>query len=140
MKNVKKLSVSSVIENLSEDGLVYGDIEKTEITVDGEYEYTSEKVLMRYSEKSENGVVNSEIVVTKDAVTVTRSGAVSSRFEFSEGQRNESIYTACGYSFDTEIYTRKIRSTLTECGGKLDIHYDMKIGGADKRVRMRIVV
>jgi len=38
------------------------------------------------------------------------------------------------------INTKRIRNTLAERGGTLEILYDMKLGGADKRVKMKIEV
>ena len=50
------------------------------------------------------------------------------------------FFAAMGYRFDIEIYTKKIRNNLGRDGGRLDIHYKMNIGGADKNVRMKIEV
>ena len=57
---------------------------------------------------------------------------------FEEGLAHKSVYTVEPYSFDVEIATRKIRNNMTRDSGMLDIHYSMKIGGADKAVRMKI--
>ena len=57
---------------------------------------------------------------------------------FREGYTDKSLYQVPPYSFDAVIYTKKIRSTLTKDGGRVDIFYRMTLGGAEKNVRMRI--
>jgi uncharacterized beta-barrel protein YwiB (DUF1934 family) len=57
---------------------------------------------------------------------------------FEEGLVHSSVYTVSPYSFDVDVTTKKIRNNLTRDTGRLDIHYSMKIGGADKSVRMKI--
>ena len=44
------------------------------------------------------------------------------------------------YSFDTDIYTRRIRNSLSLSGGELTLIYDMTIGGAKKKTTMKIKV
>ena len=71
---------------------------------------------------------------------VKREGGVEYEFIFREGETTSSLYSVPPYSFDTEIYTGKIRSSLTEEGGEISLLYYMTIGGAKKRTRMKIKV
>ena len=98
---------------------------------DGEYVIT-------YSEMTEGGKIVSDITVKESSVRVKRVGAVESDMYFEEGLLHKSLYGVPPYSFDAEIMTRKIRNNLTRDGGKVDIFYNMKIGGAEKNVKMRI--
>ena len=134
----KKFRISSVIENLLPSGLVDGEAEKTEISPEGFLKISDGLYEITYTEMTEGGKVVSEILVTDDSVTVKRVGAVESNMRFEEGKTHASLYGVPPYSFDVEILTKKIRNNMTRDSGRLDIHYLMKIGGADKNVRMKI--
>lgn len=133
-----KFKISSVIENLSLSGLAEGEAERTEINPDGFLKIGDGETVITYTENTEGGRVASDIIITEDAVRVVRRGAVVSDMVFSEGERHSSLYEVPPYSFDTEIFTKKIRNNMTRDGGRLDIFYTMKIGGAEKLVRMKI--
>ena len=134
----KKFIISSVIENLLPSGLVDGEAEKTEISPDGFLKISDGGYEITYSEFTEGGKVVSTITVTENTVRVKRVGAVESDMLFEEGTLHTSLYGVPPYSFDVEIMTKKIRNNMTRESGRLDIHYKMKIGGADKNVRMKI--
>ena len=134
----KKFIISSVIENLLPSGLVDGEPEKTEISPEGFLKISDGQYEITYSEMTEGGKVVSDITVTEGSVRVKRVGAVESDMYFEEGKSHESLYGVPPYSFDVEIFTKKIRNNMTRDTGRLDIHYSMRIGGADKAVRMKI--
>ena len=134
----KKFVISSVIENLLPSGLVDGESEKTEISPVGFLKISDSEIVITYSEMTEGGKVVSDITVKDGSVRVKRVGAVESDMYFAEGLLHKSLYTVSPYSFDAEILTKKIRNNLTRDGGRIDIFYNMKIGGADKYVKMRI--
>ena len=136
----KKFYVGSVIENLTASGLVEGDVEKTETRPEGFYKVSDEELVISEREESENGPIICDVTVRESSVTVKRAGAVVSLMEFEEGKTHKSVYSVPPYSFDIEIYTKKIRNNLGRDGGRLDIHYKMNIGGADTNVRMKIEV
>ena len=130
--------VSSVIVNLDASGLPDGAPERTEIAVQGFYKIGEDAFEIDYTENTEGGRVVTSISVDGEGVRVLRRGAVDSDMRFSEGASHSSLYTVSPYSFDTVVRCKKIRSTLGKSGGRLDIFYDMTIGGAEKSVRMRI--
>lgn len=134
----RKFRISSVIENLSEYGMAEGEAEKTEIVPDGFLKSDGEEIEITYSEQTEGGRVDSEILIYPEAVSVVRRGAVVSNMRFEEGLLHKSLYEVVPYSFDTEVFTKKIRNSMTAEGGRLDIFYTMKIGGQNKKVRMKI--
>ena len=76
--------------------------------------------------------------VIGERVRVCRHGAIESDLLFSPGVAHTSVYGAVPYTFDMRIYTRKIRGSIGERGGVLDIFYDMEIGGAKKSVKMTV--
>ena len=133
-----KFKISSVITNLGASGLPDGEPERTEIETVGFYKINGENFEIDYSENTEGGRVVTTISVSEDGVRVLRHGAVESDMRFSEGVSHSSLYTVSPYSFDTVVRCKKIRCGLDNNGGRLDIFYDMTIGGAEKSVRMRI--
>lgn len=133
-----KFYISSSIDNLTKEGLADGEPERNDITVEGFYKISDEGYEITYSEMTEGGKVVSDIIITTSSVTVKRRGAVDSEMVFSEGLLHKSLYTVSPYSFDAEVLTKRIRNGLTKDGGRIDIFYNMKIGGADKAVKMRI--
>ncbi len=132
------IKIESVIENLTPSGLVEGDAEKTFTEVGGFYHCDGEKRLITYSESGEGGDVYSEISTDGKTVCVKRRGAIESELVFAEGEIHKSLYSVPPYKFDAEVKTRKIRSSLTDAGGSLELFYNMKIGGAEKSARMKI--
>lgn len=134
----KKILMSSVIENLLPSGITDGEPEKNEIVTDGFLKITDGEYTISYVEKTEGGRVASDIFVSEASVRVKRVGAIESDILFEEGLLHKSLYGVPPYTFDTEVYTKKIRNSLTRDGGRVDIFYTMKIGGAEKKVKMRI--
>ena len=136
----KKFYIGSVIENLTPAGLVDGTPEKTDTNPEGFFKISDENFNLSYREESENGPIICDVTVCGGTVTVKRVGAVVSEMVFEEGKTHKSLYSVPPYSFDVEIYTKKIRNSLTRDGGRIDIYYTINIGGADKNVKMRIEV
>lgn len=138
MKNVK-IDIESTVEELDDAGLVESS-DKTASSAVGTLTESSGSYVISYSVKNENETALSEITVTDSSVTVKRSGDSEYKFVFTEGKATNSLYAVGQYSFDTEIYTRKIRKSLSDSGGELTLIYDMTIGGAKKKTRMKILV
>lgn len=134
----KKIKISSVIENLLPSGLSDGEPERSELVSDGFLKISDGEYNITCSEMTEGGKVVSDIIITDGSVRVKRVGAIESDMYFEEGYLHKSLYTVPPYSFDAEIRTKKIRNNMTRDGGRVDIFYNMKIGGAEKSVKMRI--
>ena len=134
----KRIRTLSEIENLLPSGLADGEPERAEVCCDGFFKIENDGYSISYSENGENGRVISDITVATEKITVRRRGAIESDMTFSEGLVDRSLYRISQYSFDVVIKTVKIRNNLTRDGGRVDIYYNMNIGGADKRVRMVI--
>ena len=134
----KKITVSSVIENLSPSGAKEGEAEETCAVYDGFLKIYDNEINISYTEKSEGGKIVSDITVGESFVRVKRVGAVESDMIFNETAPHSSLYTVPPYSFDVTVVTKRIRNSMTKDGGRLDIYYNMEIGGAAKCVKMRI--
>ena len=133
------VAVKSVIQNL-EDGLPYGEDEVTEGVAFGFMKTTEDGFFLTYSEEGEDGRTVSDITTEGTRVTVRRRGSVLSEMIFVEGEEHTSIYEVTPYRFDMRVKTTKIRNTLTLGGGGLDLFYKMEVGGAEKAVRLRLVI
>ena len=138
MKKVK-IEIDSIVEDMDDAGLVESS-DKTHTVATGTMTVSDGTFSLSYSEKNEGVTTKSQITVKDSEVSVKRSGGVEYDFRFVEGETTASLYSVPPYSFDTEIFTRKIRKDFSDCKGKLSLIYDMTIGGAKKKTRMTISV
>ena len=136
----KKIKISSVIDNLSPEGLPEGDPERTESISDGKYFFSDKGIKIVYEEKQNGEVITHKILSSMETVRVCASGAVSSDMIFSVDKPHKSLYSVGPYSFDMEVTAKKIRFDFCDEGGTLDLLYDMNVGGQNKRTRMKITV
>ena len=132
-----RVKIESSIENLTPAGIPDGEPETSVSEAEGFYRF-SDGGFLNYTEENEGGKCRTEVTSIGGTVTVRRSGAIESEIRFTEGESHSSVYSIPPYRFDATVYTRKIRTDLNADGGKIDLFYNMKIGGADKSARMRI--
>lgn len=133
-----KIRIESSIENLDSAGLVDGDVERNVEEAEGFYRYFDEGVTLTYATENEGGRAESEIILDGERVTVKRRGAIESELHFEEGVCHTSLYCVPPYKFDAAVTAKRIRLALNEDGGRIDLLYNMKIGGAEKSARMKI--
>ena len=132
------VTVSSVIDNL-EDGMPVGDQERTLITAPGSLTNDDGIITIRYAEDGEEGQHTDCTLIYRDgAIALSRRGSVSVDLMFEVGETCTAVYSVPPYKFDMTVTAKKIRSSLTDRGGEIQLIYDMNIGGQDKRVRMYI--
>ena len=136
-----KLNIKSHIDNLDGRGIPEGEPEISELTHSGAMKISGGEVSLSYRESTEGGSVFSDILVHESgAVTVRRSGAIDSTIHFDENEEFHTVYSLPPYKFDMTVKTKEIKSSLSLFGGTLEIFYEMSVGGADKRVNMKIEV
>lgn len=133
------VTVKSVIQNL-DGGIPYGEDEVTESIVFGFMKPTEGGFFLTYSEEADGGRTVSDVVTEGERVTVRRRGAVESEMVFCVGQTHTSVYEIPPYRFDMQVTATKIRNTLALGSGGLDLFYTMELGGAQKKVRLRLFV
>ena len=131
-----KIKISSVIENLDECGLAVGEAERSSGEYSGYYHVVDGEHFITYTEGSAESYVSSEIRCFRGQVRVIRGGAVESDMLFSDTE-SVSLYKVGPYTFDCRVKAKKIRCELDLCGGKIELYYNMKIGGADKSASMK---
>ena len=133
-----KLNISSVIENLDDSGLADGDIERDSVSCTGDLISSCQNHTISYLEKREGGEVRCSISQTPSGITVKRSGAVESEMSFALGKSYKTLYRVPPFSFDMTIETIRLSGNLSENGGEISLLYKMVVGGAAKKVKMRI--
>ena len=133
------VTVKSVIQNL-DGGIPYGEDEVTEAIVFGFMKPTENGFFLTYSEEADGGRTVSDVVTEGERVTVRRRGAVESEMVFAVGESHDSLYEIPPYRFDMKVTATKIRNTLALGSGGLDLFYKMELGGAEKKVRLRLFV
>lgn len=131
------IKIASTIDDLDDNGLIEST-EKNDEAYEASLTEWGDAITIAYHEKGEDKEVDTLITIKGDEVTVKRDGSISSEFVFKEKYTHKAVYSIPPFSFDAEIFTRKIRGGLTFSGGELTIIYDMTVGGAKKSVRMKI--
>ena len=134
-----RIIIDSTVEDLDDAGLTESS-DKTHAEALGAVMESDGDITVSYSQTEEGVTSHSVITVSADGVKVERHGDAEYSFSFKQGESTSSLYSIPPYSFDTEIFTRRIRSSLTQGGGDLTLIYDMTIGGAKKKTTMKIKV
>ena len=134
-----RISLRSIIDNLSDTGLPSDDREMSESSAVGRLSLGNSGPVIEFTEGGECGEVKTKIELSGKNIRVRRHGAIEADLLFSEGVGHSSLYGAVPYTFDMSIFTKKIRGEITEVGGTVDIFYDMEIGGAKKSVKMTLL-
>ena len=137
-KHNLKLTVNSVIDNLGDAGMPEGEPEINIFTTDGTLSVTDEGYLLSFSESENGEEAHTDLYISAERVRLVKSGAITSEMLFSEGEIFNTLYRVGPYSFDMTVRTKKIRNSLTEAGGELQLIYSMNVGGQEKSVRMKI--
>ena len=140
MANTKKciFKITSNVINLDESGKPDGAPEKDEFSVAGSLKTEKGGTTLSYKETREGSSVLCEITVKESSVEVKRRGDVSCDMIFAQGKKHETIYSVPPFSFDMTIDTVRIENGISEENGSLSLLYDMTVGGAKKRCRMKI--
>ena len=127
-----------MIDNLNSDGLPEGEPERAISECLGSLRISDGRISITYTENTEGGSIRSEIVCLDGQVWVSRTGAIESDLCFIEGEIHRSVYSIPPYKFDAEVKTKRVRIDMNEDGGKIDLLYNMTVGGAEKAARMKI--
>ena len=76
------------------------------------------------------GVTATFLILNPDRVVLTREGPVKSRMVFVRGTKDEELYDLGFGSLLISVYTKEIRSALSDNGGTLFIDYLVEIEDA----------
>lgn len=106
------------------------DEEPIELVTEGKLESLGENGYhLSYQESEVTGFAGTltTIQVEPNRVTLQRTGAVNSQMVFEEGRRHLSMYDTPYGALSVGIHTRKMRSTLDDNGGEVEVHYAIEI-------------
>ena len=132
-------TINSVIDNLDDFGAPAGEPEINDAVANGEVTLCDGTVTMFYKEKSEDTVTSTKIEVRPDgSVMLRRMGGIVSDMLFIEGEETSTLYQIPPYKFDMTLTTKKIRKSLSDDSGELQLVYSMNVGGGQKNARMKI--
>ena len=133
------VKVTSLIENIDTEASAPADFERAETLSEGRFIIHDDgRAIVSYSEQSEGGSVKTEISVFGSSVTVSRRGAIESEMRFEEGRAHSSVYSIPPYRFDAEIFCDCLTAEIYPERARIELAYKMKIGGAERRARMKI--
>jgi uncharacterized beta-barrel protein YwiB (DUF1934 family) len=132
------LTVNSVIDNLDDAGIPDGEPEINIFTTDGTLSQNKDGYLLSFTEEQDGGKARTDLYVTEGLVRLVKTGSITSEMRFSDGETFNTLYCVGPYSFDMTVRTKRIRNSLTEHGGELQLIYSMNVGGQEKDVRMKI--
>lgn len=132
------LKITSHVINFDENGKPDGTPEKDELLLNGTITKTKDNTSLSYKEERDGSSVFCEIQIKGETVTVKRRGAVSCDMIFTVGKTYKTLYNVPPFSFDMEITASRIENSINTETGALTLFYDMTVGGAKKRCRMKI--
>ena len=100
-----------------------------ELMTEGTMETTEEGFRLSYQETELTGMegTTTAFEIKGSQVILTRSGTVSSQMVFEEGRRHLSMYETPYGELSIGVNTKRMRSTLGEAGGDLEIDYAIEI-------------
>ena len=105
------------------------DPDATELMTEGVMVLTEDGMVLRYQETELTGMegTTTAFEVKGSRVVLTRSGAVNSQMIFEEGRQHTSLYETPYGELTVDIQTSRLRHTLTERGGLLEIRYSIAV-------------
>lgn len=115
----------------------------TELMTEGTLTATPEGFLLAYDETSLTGMEGTRTTfeIRGGRVLLTRMGKVNSQMVFEEGRQHTSLYETPYGELSVDIHTSRLRHTMTERGGALDIRYSIAVehtAAGQSRVQVRV--
>lgn len=106
-------------------GLGDEEEDRLEFNTDGYYYYEDGVGCLSYEESEVTGLegTRTSMIVMPDRVVVDRDGLITSRMEFKEGSKSSFLYDTPFGQATMGIDTRKIRHSMNENGGSVEIDY-----------------
>lgn len=130
MKSAEK-SVNDIISDMFED-----DSEKLDIFTEGTLTSCDGRISISYNETELTGMEGTVTTITfkmdePGIITVLRTGSVYTALTLEEGRRHICVYKAQGVPFELYANAKRIRNSVTEDGGMLELIYTVETYGAD---------
>lgn len=105
------------------------DPDAMELVTEGKLAEAEGGLCLSYQESELTGMAGTTTVfhVEPERITLLRIGSVSSEMVFEQGKRHMSLYSTPFGSMEIGVLARKLSSTLSAAGGKIEIDYDIEI-------------
>ncbi|WP_175637818.1 DUF1934 domain-containing protein [Metabacillus schmidteae] len=116
-----------------------GDKETIEMTTAGEQFLKGNTVYLRYDEEHELGSVKTTVKIAPEEVMVMRSGAVTMKQRFIQGQKTMTDYATPFGKLQLEINTNSLTIDHTELEDRLVVLYDLQIDENEKHVHKLVI-
>jgi uncharacterized beta-barrel protein YwiB (DUF1934 family) len=113
--------------------------ETNESKHNGTIEITERGYRLYFDEEQEGVKINTRIMITDSIISLTKTGGIQSSMRFVQNVLTKSEYSVSGYSFDCDIFTKKITLTKGDNSIKLNLAYEIKIGGAIRESTLSLV-
>ena len=103
--------------------------DEMELVTEGRMICNDKGVLVSYQETELTGLQGTTTMlrINGPVVTLLREGTVNSQMVFEEGRRHLSMYETPYGSMSVGINTRRVKNTISETGGDLEIDYAIEI-------------
>jgi len=103
--------------------------EPVELVTEGILRQEKDTYVLSYQESEVTGLAGTltTFQVEPQCVTLLRVGEFNSQMVFEEGRRHMSLYNTPYGELAMGIRTRRMRWSLNEAGGEIDIDYDVEI-------------
>jgi len=100
-----------------------------ELMTEGTLELTGEGMILSYQESELTGLngTTTAFEVRGPRVILTRTGSVNSQMVFEEGKQHTSLYETPFGELAIDIQTSRLRHSLTERGGLMDLQYSISV-------------
>lgn len=105
------------------------DPDAMELVTEGKLKEAEGGLCLSYQESELTGMAGTTTVfhVEPEKVTLLRIGSVSSEMVFEQGKRHMSLYSTPFGNMEIGVLARKLSSTLSAAGGRIEIDYDIEI-------------
>lgn len=105
------------------------DGDSIELTTAGQLTRTAKGYNLSYEESALTGMegTHTSFDIMPDHVVLTRTGQLCSEMVFQQGVRHLSMYNTPYGSLEVGVAARKVRSTIGDHGGELEINYSIDI-------------
>ena len=123
MAEKKKYLISNVGEQILD-----GESDKVEVLTTGNYLMKKDHCYIGYKEYEENNpndYSDNLIKVENEIVTISRKGSTRSQLKLEKGKRHQCVYQTPMGDLMIGVYTKSMKSTLTEKGGTLEVSYTL---------------
>lgn len=103
--------------------------DEMELVTEGRLICNDKGVLVSYKESELTGLEGTTTMLRIDGpvITLLREGTVNTQMVFEEGRRHLSMYETPYGALSVGINTRRVKNTIGEAGGELEIDYAIEV-------------